>query len=206
MITSKHPELLDIRCTSSDCRNGLHCFKSTRQMAPAQRGTCRSCGADLIDWSRVHRRDPGDARYTFAALRYELIRHHHWHTVIDEKALRHAIRKGRLQLLEAARHRLLKYLAPANPPRDGYQTPFAGNTIYYAQHAVATCCRTCLHYWHGIPRGRELTPNELEYSIQLVTLYLEQRLPQLSDGPQRVPPLRSGRTPATDMALPTTAP
>ena len=187
----KHPEPLDITCTSSDCKNGLHCFKSTRQMAPAERGKCRSCGADLIDWSRVHRRDQVDAAYTFAALRYELIRHHHWHTVIDEKAIRHARRKGRLRLVEAARHRLLKCLAPASPARDGFQTPFTGNTIYYAQHAVATCCRTCLEYWHGIPKGRELTLDELEYSVQLVSMYLEQRLPKLSDLPEKVPPLRA---------------
>ena len=196
MVTPERPEPLKIRCTSSDCRNGLHCFKSTRQMAPADRGTCRSCGADLVDWSRVHRRDLRDAPYTFAALRYEMIRHHHWHTDIDERALRHATRKGRLQLLAAARHRLVKYLAPAAPPRDGYQTPFTGNTIFYAQHAVATCCRTCLQYWHGIPKGRKLTPDESEYSLQLTTLYLDQRLPQLADGPQRVPPVRRRRVAA----------
>ena len=91
----QRPEPLDIKCTSSDCKNGLHCFKATRQMAPAERGRCRSCGADLVDWSRVHRRDKADAAYTFAALEYELIRHHHWHKTIDDKALRHARRKGR---------------------------------------------------------------------------------------------------------------
>ena len=92
-------------------------------MAPAERGRCRSCGADLVDWSRVHRRDKADAAYTFAALEYELIRHHHWHKTIDDKALRHARRKGRKKLIEAARHRLSKCLAPANPARDGFQTP-----------------------------------------------------------------------------------
>ena len=193
MTTLQRPEPLDITCTSSDCKNDLHCFKSTRQMAAKQRGTCRSCGADLVDWSRVHRRDQEDTAYTFAALRYELIRHHHWHTVIDERAIRHAKRKGRRKLVDAARHRLLKYLAPSSPPRDGYQTPFTGNTIYYAQHAVATCCRTCLEYWHGIPKGRELRPEELEYSLRLVTMYLEQRLPELDEYPQKVPPLRRSR-------------
>jgi len=186
----KRPKPLDITCTSSDCRNGLHCFKAIKRMAPAERGRCRSCGADLVDWSRVHRRDEGDAAYTVAALHKELIRHHFWHQVIDEKALRHARRKGRVKLIEAARHRLSKCLAPAKPARDGYQTPFDGNTIYYAQHAVATCCRTCLEYWHAIPRGRDLTPDELDYCTQLVATYLAQRLPGLSDAPERVPPLR----------------
>ena len=166
-------------------------------MPPADRGKCRACGADLVDWSRVHRRDPRDAVYTFAALRYELIRHHHWHTAIDQKALRHARRKGRVKLLAAAQHRLIKYLAPANPPRDGFQTPFAGNTIYYAQHAVATCCRTCLEYWHAIPKGRDLTSAELQYCLQLVAMYLAQRLPRLGELPEKVPPLRSRAPRAT---------
>lgn len=186
----QRPEPLDIKCTSSDCKNGLHCFKATRQMAPAERGRCRSCGADLVDWSRVHRRDKADAAYTFAALEYELIRHHHWHKNIDDKALRHARRKGRKQLIEAARHRLSKCLAPANPARDGFQTPLAGNMIFYAQHAVACCCRTCLRYWHGIPKGRPLTADEFEYCVQLVTMYFNQRLPELKDAPERVPPVR----------------
>jgi hypothetical protein len=186
----KRPEPLDIKCTSTDCENGLHCFKATKAMAPADRGRCRSCGANLVDWSRVHRRDEGDAAYTFEALEYELIRHHHWHTTFDEQALRHAKRKGRLKLIEAARHRLSKSLAPAKPVRDGFQTPFTGNTIYYAQHAVACCCRTCLEYWHSIPKGRELTSDEFEYCVQLVTMYLAQRLPDLNDAPERVPPVR----------------
>lgn len=187
MESFQKPEPLPIKCTSSDCKNGLHCFKATRKMAKVDRGKCRSCGADLVDWSRVHRRDMGDAPYTFAALQHELIRHYHWHKTIDDRALNHARRKGRQKLNDAARHRLAKYLAPANPVRDGFQTPFTGNSIFYAQHAVACCCRTCLEYWHAIPKGRELTPAEFEYCVQLVTLYLEQRLSDLADEPQHVP-------------------
>jgi hypothetical protein len=156
-------------------------------MAAAERGKCRSCGADLVDWARVHRRDRTDVAYTFDALRYELIRHHHWDTPLDERAINHARRKGRERLNEAALRRLTKYLAPARPPRDGYQTPFSGNAIFYAQHAVACCCRTCLEYWHGIPKGRALTHDELDYCIQLVTMFLDQRLPDLGRLPERVP-------------------
>ncbi len=36
---------------------------------------------------------------------------------------------------------------------DGRQTPREGNTIFYAQHATASCCRTCIEYWHGIPKN-----------------------------------------------------
>ena len=179
-------EPLKITCTSTDCENDLHCFKQPREMTPNKKGKCRACGADLVDWDRVHERDIGDAQNTFKALQHELIRHDFFHKEIDDTAVRHAQRKGRIKLNEAARHRLQKYLAPANPSRDGRQTPFEGNSIFYAQHATATCCRTCLEYWHKIPKGRELTDQEFEYCLQLVKLFLDERLPNLQDNPVRV--------------------
>lgn len=181
------PPPLAIKCTSADCDNDLHCFKQLQKMTPQERGRCRVCGADLVDWKRVHQREIRDAAYTFRALQYEMIRHHFFHLKIDDNALRHAQRKGRLKLKEAARHRLEKYLASANPARDGRQTPFSGNSIFYAQHATATCCRTCLEYWHDIPKGRQLTGDEFEYSFQLVELFVDERLPALQDGPAGVP-------------------
>ena len=35
-------------------------------------------------------------------------------------------------------------LAPARPRNDGRQTPYRGHPVFVAQHATATCCRTCL--------------------------------------------------------------
>ena len=68
---------LKITCTSVDCEHGLHCFRQTQRLASGtQAGHCRACGVALIDWSRVYQRDPADASYTFAALKYELIRHY----------------------------------------------------------------------------------------------------------------------------------
>ena len=181
------PPPLAIKCTSTDCENNLHCFRQLKRMTPQERGKCRICGADLVDWKRVHKREIRDAEYTFSALRFETIRHHFFHLEIDDNACRHAQRKGRLKLKEAAWHRLEKYLAPADPARDGRQTPFGGNSIFYAQHATATCCRICLEYWHDIPKGRQLTGQELEYCFQLVNLFLDERLPTLRDDPVKVP-------------------
>ena len=184
------PPPLNIKCTSADCENELHCFKQLKKMTEEQRGKCRYCGADLVDWDRLHMRDFGDVAYTFAGLKNEMIRHYFFHRELDEKAVRHAQRKGRIQLREAARHRLGKYLAPATPARDGRQTPFEGNAIYYAQHATATCCRTCLEYWHDIPKGRELTAEEQAYCAALVDCFLDERLPELADTPIRPPNMR----------------
>lgn len=196
------PAPLDIKCTSIDCENDLHCFKQLKKMTPEQRGTCRACGADLVNWERVHRRDKSDAAHTFEALQHELIRHHFFHRLVDDSAMRHAQRKGRIALKEAARHRLLKYLAVAAPPRDGRQTPMEGNTIYYAQHATATCCRTCLEYWHDIPKGRSLTSKEFEYCAALVDLFLDHKLPDLADGPIKVPRKRRGLPPEREGPYP----
>jgi hypothetical protein len=166
MAEFQKPPPLEIKCTSVDCENDLHCFKQLKRMTPDQRGKCRACGADLVDWKRLHRRDTADAAHTFAALQHELIRHHFFHRRVDERAMRHAQRKGR---------------------GDGRQTPFEGNAIYYAQHATATCCRTCLEYWHDIPKGRALTPQEFEYCASLVDLFLDEKLPRLADEPIKVP-------------------
>ena len=181
---------LDISCTSADCANGLHCFKKSRKMTEAERGLCRYCGIDLIDWNRVHKRNLNDAAFKFMSLKCELIRHHFWHKTIDLKTENHARRKGRLGLRQAARERLKKYVAPASPQRDGRQTPWDGNVIFYAQHALACCCRTCMEYWHGIPRNTELADQELDYFVELMMMYINERMPALTDSGEKVPPIR----------------
>ena len=45
------PMQLNIECMSADCENELHCFKQLKKMTEEQRGKCRYCGADLVDWS-----------------------------------------------------------------------------------------------------------------------------------------------------------
>lgn len=187
MAAFQKPPPLEIKCTDVRCEDDLHCFKQLKKMTPDQRGHCRACDADRVDWTRLHRRDPEDIGHTFKSLQHELIRHHFFNREIDDGAIRHAQRKGRHLLREAVRHRLEKYLAPEQPPRDGFQTPLQGNTIYYAQHATATCCRTCLEYWHNIPKGRDLDEDEFEYCVHLVEVFLDRRLPALADDPIKVP-------------------
>lgn len=172
-------EPLAIACASTDCAHDLHCFQQLRRMKLEERGACRVCGAGLIDGERAPKGRVEDAAHAFDVLRHESIRHHFFHRDIDATAARHALRKGRVKLLAAARERLQRHLAPAAPPYDGRQTPFGGNSVFHAQHATATCCRTCLEYWHGIEKGRILTDRELEYCLQLIELFLDQQLPML---------------------------
>lgn len=67
-------------------------------------------------------------------------------------------------------------LFPAFPYKDGKQTPYRGHPVFVAQHATATCCRTCLMRWHKIPRGRELRPAEREYVLDVIETWIRRDL------------------------------
>ena len=182
---------LKVTCTMASCEDDRHCFKfHSRQMKEDDRGTCRYCGVSLVDWTRVHARETSDIDNTLAALKHEFIRHHFWHVEIDEKADKHARRKGRVALKAAASTRVKNSVGAEAPNRDGQQTPFSGSVLFYAQHATACCCRSCIEYWHGIPKGRELEPQEIAYFTDLIMKYVQQRMPRLPDEPEKIPPRR----------------
>jgi hypothetical protein len=168
---------LKVRCTDSNCEEDLHCYRATTDMVRDKTaGRCRSCGISLVDWDRVHERDVSDANFTLEVMKTEFIRHHFWHIEIDTKAIEHARKKGLAAILDHVPKRLMQSIGRATPFRDGTQTPFTGRAEYYAQHATATCCRKCVEDWHGIPRGRALTEDELVYLSNLAVLYLKERL------------------------------
>lgn len=186
-------EPLKVTCTSSDCDNNLHCFSATKKMVKEKEvGACRSCGANLVDWKRIHNKDIADVRYTFNALKFEMIRHHFWHVTIDDKAVNYARRKGVAGLRSAVRARIRTSIGAPNNPYDGRQTPMegSGNPIHYAQHATACCCRKCVEYWHAIPKTRALTKEEIEYLAELAMLFIEERIPNLTTDGEHVPPMR----------------
>src|SRR3954468_24837944 len=72
-----------------------------------------------------------------------------------------------------SRELLANKLAPAAPHKDGKQTPSRGRPVFVSQHATATCCRTCLERWHRIPKGRELTPGEQAYAVDVICCWIE---------------------------------
>jgi hypothetical protein len=67
-------------------------------------------------------------------------------------------------------------LAPANPRNDGRQTPYRGHPVFVAQHATATCCRSCLESWHGVPPGRALDRVERDYVVDVIVRWIEREL------------------------------
>lgn len=179
---------IKITCTSTDCDNDLHCFlqKRTLEGAPVF-GRCRACEAEpAFDINRVRRRKESDIAYTFKALRHEKIRAHMWAKPIDDAAMAHAHKKGRIGLHAAIASRLRSSIGKKAGGFDGRQTKMEGNVIFYAQHSTATCCRKCLAYWHDIPKDHDLTDRELAYCEALVAAYIDERLPELDDLPSKV--------------------
>lgn len=188
------PELkpLKLSCDHSDCEQGLHCFRESKKRATQgkqESGSCQQCGATLVDWERVKKRDGADTAHTFAALKNEWIRHRYWHTEIDQRAKNYAIRKGRSGLRTAVEKRVRSAVGTKHS-RDGRQTPWEGNILYYAQHATACCCRRCIQYWHGIPEGDALTEEQIAYFKDLCLRYIFERMPELEEQGKHVPPIR----------------
>lgn len=93
---------------------------------------------------------------------------------LEERERRYLRQNTLPDVLEHARGFVLKRLAPADPANDGKQTPFRGHPVFVAQHATATCCRSCLAKWHGIPRGRALSGEEIDYIVVALERWLLQ--------------------------------
>jgi hypothetical protein len=81
--------------------------------------------------------------------------------------------KGMEAVLLHAAQFVDRRLAPADPPRDGKQTPYRNHPVFVAQHATATCCRGCLAKWHGIPRERALDAEQKAHVLAVLRRWLE---------------------------------
>ncbi len=84
--------------------------------------------------------------------------------------------RGRQTTREHAHDLIGKRVAPAAPRNDGKQTPFRGHPVFVAQHATATCCRTCLERWHGIARGHELSDRERDYVVDVICRWIDREV------------------------------
>jgi hypothetical protein len=91
---------------------------------------------------------------------------------LDPRERSYLASKGLVAVLAHGRDFIAQRIAPANPTNDGKQTPFRGHPVFVAQHATATCCRGCIAKWHGIPRGKALSPDEQTYLIAVIETWL----------------------------------
>ena len=65
-----------------------------------------------------------------------------------------------------------KRLKPQYIENDGKQTPMKGHPVFIAQHATATCCRSCLYKWHHIKKDKELTELEIKYIVNVIMRWI----------------------------------
>jgi Domain of unknown function (DUF4186) len=92
---------------------------------------------------------------------------------LDPRDRAYLANKGLPGVMEHAADFIAKRLAPANPARDGRQTPWRGHPVFVAQHATATCCRGCLEKWHGLAHGRVLEGPERAYVLTVIRTWLD---------------------------------
>jgi hypothetical protein len=84
-----------------------------------------------------------------------------------------------------ARDLIARRLGLAEPRNDGKQTPYRGHPVFVAQHATATCCRSCLEKSHQIPKGRELSREEVGYVVDVICRWIEREVAGVSAPPTR---------------------
>ena len=96
--------------------------------------------------------------------------------VLSDKDRAYARSKGKTTIDRHACELLRSRVGAANPVKDGKQTPWRGYPVFTAQHATATCCRGCIEKWHHIPRGRELTDEEIRRLADLIMVWIERDL------------------------------
>jgi hypothetical protein len=84
-----------------------------------------------------------------------------------------------------ARDLIARRLAPAEPRNDGKQTPYRGHPVFVAQHATATCCRSCLEKSYQIPKGRELSRDEVGYVVDVICRWIEREVAGVPAPPAR---------------------
>lgn len=84
--------------------------------------------------------------------------------------------KGMDTIRRHAEDFIAKRLAQASPQNDGKQTPMRGHPVFIAQHACGCCCRGCLEKWHGITKGKELTPEQQKAVVDILMEWIGRQM------------------------------
>ncbi len=180
-----------LTCTSSDCKNNFHSFlkdfrgKKLDDNISYRSEECVDCGARLIDWKRLDKRNLKDIEYTVNCLKYELFRLTYWEKSITDEMESVSKKKGLLELRKEIKKRIIRDINKPHKdnPWDGRQTPRESKNkiVFYAQHATGTCCRKCIEEWHGINRDTILSEEQIDYLIEIILYYIRKKIPSIDD-------------------------
>ena len=92
---------------------------------------------------------------------------------LNDKMKSFTLEKGIDKIKSDAYDIISKRIAPKNPLNDGKQTPMKQtHPVFIAQHATGCCCRSCLERIHHISKGKELTKEEIDYIIEVITRWI----------------------------------
>ena len=64
-------------------------------------------------------------------------------------------------------------LAPAEPLKDGRQTPMREHPVFKAMHGSAMCCRGCMEKWWKVPRGRPLSAAQQRKAVDFLMVWIK---------------------------------
>ena len=95
---------------------------------------------------------------------------------LNKKMKEYVNEKGIDKIKEHAYDFINTRLKPEIISNDGKQTPMRGHPVFIGQHATATCCRGCLEKWHKIPKGRELTNEEVDFIVNLLIEWIKNEI------------------------------
>lgn len=84
--------------------------------------------------------------------------------------------KGVPKIKQHAYDFITKRLAPEVIEHDGKQTPMHGHPVFIAQHATATCCRSCLFKWYKVPKNIALNNEQIEFIVGLIMTWIERQM------------------------------
>lgn len=95
---------------------------------------------------------------------------------LHQKDIDYINRVGLSKIKEHAYDFINKRIEPALILNDGHQTPMHNHPVFIAQHATATCCRSCLNKWYNIPKDRALTQPEIDYIVSVIMAWINNEL------------------------------
>src|SRR4051812_42801519 len=116
---TKVPQL-GITCGATNCAQNKHAFnnplKAYKRRGQGRQflepGVCKGCGADLIDWPRLHSRNISDAEHTCASLKNELIRGEFWNRPFSGRSLEDFMQRGTAIVYADIRPTLTRIIGP----------------------------------------------------------------------------------------------
>jgi hypothetical protein len=188
-LPSPLPEI--VKCTDTKCSEGLHCFRVIRKKPriPLIGGSCHSCNAEIVDWDLVYARDIDNVHMLQKFLNQEYVRNVFWNVPLIKKVKIYTLENGFTGMEKKIQKRLETKLPPKmSNPYDGRQTSMEKHDIInFAQHATATCCRSCIKYWHDIPVDKTLSSSELDYLRSVAMNYVQTRVPNVVNSLNQMP-------------------